>query len=108
MVEDTPEVKRLKELMAEVYKDGFNIYKCLNKVKKKMKSRVDFPPQAIIWTCEEYLRTKSKVQSHYPWFVRVFRANSERFFSGQHVEDSKTRDKRAGFSKSIKQILEGM
>ena len=103
------ETKQLaSKLMKEVYSDGFNIYQCLNRLKKKLKLRVDFPAQAIIWTCEEYLSTKSKVQSHYPWFVRVFKASSERFFSGQHVEDSKNSNKRGGFSKSIKQILGGM
>ena len=103
------ETKQLaSKLMKEVYSDGFNIYQCLNRLKKKLKLRVDFPPQAIIWTCEEYLRTKSKVQSHYPWFVRVFKASSERYFSEQHVKESKTQNKRGGFAPSIKKIMEGM
>ncbi len=105
---DEDKEKLCKKVMAEVYKDGFNIYKCLNKLKKDMKLRVDFPPEAIIWTCESYLRSKPDVRNHWTWFVRVFKANSERYFSEQHVEESKKQPKRAGFSKSIKDIMKGM
>lgn len=106
MPEDKKELA--KRLMAEVYADGFNIYQCLNKLKKELKLCVDFPPEAIIWTCEEYLRTKPNVQTPYPWFIRVFTAHSERYFSEQHVRESETRDKRGGFAQSIKDILGGM
>ena len=107
MEKSEEKIEQMKLLMAEVYKDGFNIYKCINRLKKDMKLSVDFPPEAIIKTCQEYLRTKSTIQSHYPWFVRVFRASSERFFSEQHCKDSRTRNKRGGFSQSIKDIMKG-
>jgi len=93
--------------MAEVYKDGFNIYKCLNKVKKQMKSSKDFPPQAIIWTCENYLRTKPTVRNHYPWFVRVFRASSERFFAEQNVKEGQ-KHKKEPVAQVVKDIMKGM
>jgi hypothetical protein len=100
--------EQAKKLMAEVYADGFNIYRCLNRLKKEIKLVPDFPPDAIIWTCQEYLRTKPAIRNHYPWFIRVFRANSERYFSEQHCKESETRDKRGGFSQSIKDIMKGM
>jgi len=100
-------IKLCKKLMAEVYKDGFNIYKCLNKVKKQMKSRVDFPPQAIIWTCESYLRSKPKVLDHWAWFVRVFKASSERFFAEQHVAEGE-KHKKEPVAQSVKDIMKGI
>ena len=103
--------EQVKQLMKEVYADGFNIYMCLNRLKKELRLSVDFPAEAIIWTCEEYLRTKPKVRDPYPWFIRVFRANSERFFSEQHCRESEERHKtrgRGGIAQSIKDILKGL
>lgn len=107
MVEVTPEIKRVKELMKEVYDKGFNIYKCLNRLKKQIKLTEDFPPQAIIWTCESYLNTKHPIQNHWAWFIRVFRASSERYFSEQHQKFS-GENKREGFSPAIKEIMKGI
>ena len=104
--EETKE--KAKELMAEVYRDGFNIYKCLNKLKKDLKLVPDFPPEAIIWTCEAYKLQKPNVREHWAWFVRVFSANSAKYFAEQHVKESETYDKRGGFAQSIKDILKGM
>jgi hypothetical protein len=98
----------MKEVMKEVYEKGFNIYRCLNKMKKVLKLTEDFPPQAVIWTCESFLRKKTPTLDHWAWFVRVFRANSERFFSERHVKMSENSDKRGGFAKSIKNILKGI
>jgi hypothetical protein len=103
--------EQVKKAMAEVYADGFNIYRCLNRLKKDMKLSVDFPPDAIIWTCEAYKQQKPKVREHYPWFVRVFRANSERYFSEQHCRESEERHKArgtGGIPQTLKDILKGM
>ena len=100
-----------KKLMAEVYADGFNIYKCLNKLKKNLKLVPDFPPEAIIWTCQSYLSTKIPIQEHYPWFVRVFTASSQRYFSEQHEKESQERHKdrgSGGMAQSVKDILKGL
>lgn len=94
----------VKKLMGEVYQDGFNIYKCLNKLKKQLKLTEDFPQDAIIWTCEAYLRDKPKVRDHYPWFVRVFKASSEKFFSTKHEAEGK-KHKKAPIPQSIKDIM---
>jgi len=99
--------EKAKELMKAVYADGFNIYQCLNRLKKQLKLRVDFPPDAIIWTCESYFKEKPK--DHWPWFLEVFKRNSQRYFSNQKEQESKTRDKRSTFTpESIKKILKGM
>ena len=100
-------IERCKLLMAEVYKDDFNIYKCLNRVKKEMKSRVDFPPEAIIWTCEAYLKDKPAVHNHYPWFVRVLKQSSGRYFSENHVKESQ-KYKKEGMAQSVKDLMKGI
>jgi len=99
-----------QKIMAKVYKDGFNIYMCLAKLKKQLKLCVDFPPEAIIWTCEEYLRTKPNVKKPYPWFLRVFSANSAKYFSSQQERESQDRHRTRGgpMAQSIKDILKGM
>jgi len=100
-------VEKMKLLMAEVYNKGFNIYQCINRLKKQIKLREDFPPQAIIWTCEEFLFTKKPIRNHYPWFIHVFTVCSERYFSEGHCKDSESRNKRGGFAQSIQQIMKG-
>ena len=107
MVEDTPEVKRVKELMKEVYGKGFNIYQCLNRLKKELKLTEDFPAQAIIWTCESYLHTKTPIAEPYPWFVRVFTESSRRYFFEKNRKVDKNY-KKESVPQSIKDIMKGI
>jgi len=100
-------IKQCKLLMAKVYKDGFNIYQCLNKLKKQMKLRVDFPPQAIIWTCEAYLRINKPILYHYPWFVRVLKESSRAYFSEENRKNDE-RLKKEPMNKAVEALVKGI
>lgn len=102
---------RAKELMKAVYKDGFNIYQCLNRVKKNLKRKEDFPVEAIIWTCESYLKDPPKVKNHWTWFVTTFTQCSARYFSEQHCKESEARHRDrggGGIPQSLKDIMKGI
>ena len=100
-------IEQMKSLMAEVYKDGFNIYRCINRVKKDLKLTVDFPPQAIIWVCESYLHAKTPILNHYPWFVRALKDASGRYFSDENVKNGE-KHKKEPMAQSVKDIMKGM
>jgi hypothetical protein len=97
-----------KEKMKEVYSKGFNIYQCLARLKKKLKLTEDFPCEAIIQTCDEYLKNPGAVRQKWPWFLRVFEQHSRDYFANRQVEESKQYNKRGGFSQSIKDIMKGL
>ena len=104
---DEKTVERTKKLMKQVYDDGFNIYQCLNRVKKRLQRKSDFPAEAIMWTCEAYLQQKPKVRNHWTWFIRVFTANSERYFAEQQVAEGE-KYKKEPMAQSIKDILKSI
>ena len=101
---DNPEVKAA---MDQIEKGGFNIYAMVYKAKEGIKQTKDwrFPDQVILRVCEAYHNEKAKIREPWPWFIEVLKQESIRWNAEQHEKESKTRDKRAPFAHSIKEIL---
>jgi len=99
-----------KDIMALVYKRGFNIYMLLNKVKKELKRVVNFPPEVIISVCKEFISTsdKSKVRNNYTWFVRVMIAKTTEYQANQNILEHQSYKKSPPIAQNIKDVLKGM
>lgn len=63
--------KSTEQLLNKVYASGLNIYALQNKFKKEMS--YELPDHILAVVCEEYLKTKPKIEHPWPWFVRVLR-----------------------------------
>jgi len=98
------------DIMALVYKRGFNIYMLLNKVKKQLKRVVNFPPEVIIAVCKEFISTsdKSKIRNNYTWFIRVMIAKTHEHQANQNIYEHQKYKKSPPIAQNIKDILKGM
>ena len=82
--------RELEELMNKVYKDGFNIYALINKVKSYLHQPRQFKfPDRVIWrVCSEYLKNKDSIRNQWAWFVVILRRESEMWFAQQNIQQS--------------------
>lgn len=104
------EYKSTKELLAEVYKTGVNIYALLGLYKKRSKICVQIPDEVLNNLCKSYLKNNPKVKNSFPYFLRVLAATTEEYFSRQNENESKNRKKeaRSGFAPSIAEIMKNV
>jgi hypothetical protein len=99
-----------KNLMAEVYKRGCNVYMMINKTKKKLKKVDNFPSEVIIEVCKEYLRYKNfdKIKSDYAWFIRVLIAKSDQWNANRQIAEHQKYKQQPAMAQSVKDILKGL
>jgi len=92
---DNPEVK---QAMDEVYRSGFNIYALVGKVKKRLRwdSKRKFPDKVILRVCAEYKTCKPAIKEHWPWFVKVLKAQSEAYYAEEAQKEHKQLSGRGG------------
>ena len=104
------EEDQAKELMAEVYKRGINIYMFVNKVKKRLKRVDNFPAIVIIEVCKEYTRFKDmdKIKSDYAWFIRVLEQKSSEWHANNQIQEHKKIKQQPAMAKNVKDVLKGM
>lgn len=90
-----PHVKTALDL---VLKDGFNIYKLINKARKQLKwtENQNFPNEVILGVCASYHKDKDKIKDPFPWFMVVLRKESEAYFAEKNIaEHRKIKDQGA-------------
>ncbi len=89
IVDKTVENEKVKEVLAGVFKSGFNIYELINRVKKELKWPKDqnFPDEVILGVCAAYHRDKGKIKEYFPWFMTVLRKESETYFATKNIEE---------------------
>lgn len=97
---------KIKEILAEVKKKGFNIYSMINTYKKRSRISVEIPEEVIYSVAECYLNSPPK-KDDFGYFLKVLELQTKSHFSKQNEEESKSRakEKRGGFAPSIAQIL---
>ncbi len=90
--------------LTKVYLKGFNIYKCLNRLKKERGWAKDFklPESVLIGVCNSYHKTKT-IRSSWPWFMKVLKAECEQWFAQQQIESN---DK--SVAPEIKELIQGI
>lgn len=102
---------KAKELMEQVYSQGFNIYQLINKFKKDAKWRKDenIPDDVLIKICEQYQKDKNSIRDPYPWFIKVLKMESASFFANMNEKKGKEFKKQGigRFADILKQITGG-
>jgi len=101
---DNPQVK---QAMDEVYRAGFNIYALIGKVKKRLNwpQKRRFPDDVILRICAQYRDSKPVISEHWPWFLRVLKAESEAYYAEQ-AQKEHARLKSGSGGCSLKDILQ--
>jgi len=95
--------KRLKA----INDDGFNIYMMLNKLKKDLKRKDDFPDDLIYRFCDHYW--KYKPTNKYIYFLQSFKQVSAQHTAEQNVKEGEKFKKDSKHTpQAMKDILKGM
>ena len=87
----------LKTELDKVFKDGFNIFALMNKVKKESKTGAEIPEDVLFKVCARYWQDKAIIKNAWTWFVAVLRREWELFDTESY--------KHSGMAQSIKSIL---
>jgi len=96
----------INQLLAKVYKDGFNIYQLISRMKKQLgwgKDR-NFPDEVLVSLCHQYFKDKNDINNRWCWFVRVLAAKSSEYYANKNVEENQKR-KKESMPESIREIM---
>lgn len=93
---------------AKVYKDGFNIYQYVGKLKRELKRKDPFPDPVIMMFCKAYWERKPGVLKEYPYFIKTFQMVSSNYYANQQQEEHKKYKKQPAMAQNVKDILKGM
>lgn len=95
-----------------VFDDGFNIYKCLFGLKKKLGVPKDYniPAEVILKVCKQYFKDKEKITKPWPWFIKVMAAESEQHYAKENIKanDEEKEIKGVSSDKDINAIIQGL
>lgn len=96
----------LRAVLNKVFKDGFNIYSLINRVKKELKWGAGqmFPEEVLMRVCEAYEQDKGKITEPWPWFVKVLKLESANWNANRNMAEGQGH-KQANMALSVKQIL---
>jgi hypothetical protein len=83
--------------LQKVFKDGFNIYSLINKVKKESDSGAEIPKEVLMRVCSRYWEDKATFKEPWPWFVAVVKR--------EWLLEEHNNFKKAPMAQSIKDIL---
>ena len=106
-------VKREKtkaDIVSEsVYSSGFNIYQCINRLKKQLGFSKDFkfPAEVIIKVCNQYFKDSLKIKNQWTWFIKVFTRESEKYHAEKNIRMNKE-NKAIAFNKDIKDLIKSI
>lgn len=77
-----------KDMLTEVYSKGFNIYKCLNRLKKERGWAKDFklPESVLIGVCTQYHKDRTRIRIPWAWFMKVLKLECEKWFIEQQIK----------------------
>jgi hypothetical protein len=81
--------KECDELMKQVYRNGFNMYAAINKLKKTCKVPPELPPEVIIKVCELYLKEKASINKLWAWFLKSIEMASKQYFAEKNEREGK-------------------
>jgi len=78
-----------KALMRMLLKRNINIYQLINKFKKDAKwGDKDLPEEVVQRVCRVGLE-KDSIESPYPWFLKVLKMETGKYFANKNIEESK-------------------
>lgn len=92
----------LQAALDKVYKDKFNIYALIARVKKRLSKDTEFPEEVLLHVCDAYQRDKAKIKKPWPWFIRVLETESGLWCAQQQINKN---DKRGKWALTIGDIL---
>jgi len=87
-IKDQPSEK-LKATLDQILKDGFNIYKLLERLKKELKWEKGrlFPEEVLLKVCDSYAKNKATVKDQWAWFKVAIQKASEEYFAAKNIEE---------------------
>ena len=96
------DMEKLQRELNKVYTNGFNIYQCLNCLKKDLGFAKDFcfPAEIITKVCEQYLKDRPK--KSWPWFLKVFKSESEKYYADKNIEEN---DKSLSIDAKVRDLI---
>lgn len=77
----------LKEKLGQVYKNGLNIYALITKFWKQARLTEPLPEPVLLAVCEQYFKQKQFIRNEWPWFIKVLKAESEKFFANRNIQE---------------------
>ena len=79
----------LVELLDKVLSLGFNPYACINRIKKERRWSREVPENVVMKVCERFIEDKQKghIENEWPWFKRVFVAESQAYFASEQIKE---------------------
>lgn len=95
----------LKTALDKVFKDGFNIYECLNKLKKESKVGAQVPNEVLLGVCDSYWKNKTKIKKTWPWFAKTIVAEWHAWNAEQNIREGQEYKQDRTMPQSIKEIL---
>ena len=106
-VEFGGEMRKPDQILEQVYADGFNIYQCLNRLKKDLGFAKDFsfPSEVVTKVCEQYF--KDKPTKPWAWFVKVFASESEKYHAQENIRVNEE-SKLISFDSRIKTLIKDL
>ena len=94
-----------RDKLEETKGRGINLYALIHIYRSRSKISPTIPEEVINNLTRAYLQTDAKLDHSFPYFIKVLQRETEKYFSKKNEEESLKRNKREGFSSSIKQLL---
>ena len=96
----------LKAVLDKVFKDGFNIYSLINKVKKQLKwpAQRSFPEEVLLKVADRYFKEKAVIKEPWPWFLKTLEMESGSFYANKNIAQAQEFKKPGALS--LKEIME--
>ena len=97
----------LKDNLDKVYRDNFNIYALLNRLKKESKVGAVVPDEVLLKVCDSYWRNKDKIENRWAWFARTVVACWEEYNAEQNIKQGQAY-KSMGVIPALRDIMKGI
>ena len=99
--------QQVEVAMKNIYKDGFNIYMMLNKLKKDLKRKDHFPDDLVLAFCGHYWKYRSAVKHTFPYFRKAFRMAASEYHANLQIQEGESH-KNKEVSQIVKDLMKGM
>lgn len=99
----------LKIALNSLYKQGFNIYALLGKLKKQLHwpKEQHFPEEILLKVCDYYNKNNSAIKNKWAWFIISMKEASKEYFAKKNVKEGAA-FKKEPVSELLKDLIKGI
>ncbi len=96
-------------ILSSVYSSGFNIYQCINRLKKQLGlvKTFKFPEKVIIKVCTQYAKDRKSIRNQWSWFIKVFARESEKYHAKENIRINEE-SKGLSLNEDIKKLIQNL